>query len=160
MRQRVAQPLDLAAALGRTQAEMGGDHAQPLPAHLDDGVDGAALLIGRNGEVDDAPLQDRAAHVKAVAEAEAARPEGLAEDRRHVQPLVKQLELVEVGRIGAHLLQGENVRVDRVDDAQHAVGVVAPIHADAGMDVVGGGADQPLLDRRIGGGRARLLVAG
>ena len=72
---------------------------------------------------------------------------------------MEQLELVVLGRIGTDLLQGEDVGIDRVDDAQDAVGIVAPIHADAGVNVVGGGADKGGLGRGIGDNGAHFGFA-
>ena len=119
---------------------MGGEHAQDPIADDQIGVERRARLVIRNREVDRAGGGDREAGQDRVGEAPAMLLGPGPEDHPATRRLgeISRLIGVEPGSAAdADLLQTGDVGIDFVQHGGDPRRVVAPVDADAAMDVVG-----------------------
>ena len=127
------------------QTEMGGKYAKHVIADQNIGIDRAARLVAGDGKINRARREHRKAGQNRVAESPAMSADAGTGDDLATRGLAEISPLVRIvidASAGVYLLQASDVCGDLAQHGTDAARIVAPVNADAGMNVVGDDSDR------------------
>jgi hypothetical protein len=136
---RGKQGVELRASLPDPKPEVGDHDAATESVHFQVGVDGAARLAASDAEIHQSDTIGRAPAEQRVAASRSRVARKRPGDRVQAARARELSQLIRYsGGARRDLLEPDEVRAEFTDDRTDPLDILAPVDADAAMDVVGG----------------------